>query len=47
MIQQNWPCDGCMFKGDVVEEYFADEVDLLDAHKLKLHEVGLFEGNVE
>jgi hypothetical protein len=50
MIQKNWPSDardGCTFKCEVVEEYFADEADLLDAHEMELEDGGCFEEDVE
>lgn len=46
MIYKNWlddPRDGCMFPRGKVAKYFNAEVDLVDAHKEGIKEVGLFE----
>lgn len=47
---KNW-CDdahdGCTFKSEVVEEYFAEEANLLDAHETELEDAECFEEHVE
>lgn len=47
MIENNWPDNGCTCKGEVVEEFFADEADLLDTYEMELEDAGYFEEDVE
>ena len=49
LLLDKWPSDardGCIFKGDIVEEYFGEDISLLAAHETELEEAGCLDASL-